>query len=101
MIGTVIAKIGASVLLLPCSFLLLLYLESYVIYKKFQFCCYSAHLEMCLYDNIIDTKYCRVVTKISSCRLNTASRRGIKRLGISFGSIFALFSNKSSQGPLS
>ena len=56
MIGTVIAKIGASVLLLPCSFLLL-YLESYVIYKKIQFCCYSAHLEMCLYNNIIDTEY--------------------------------------------
>ena len=30
----------------------------------------------------------RVVTKISSCRVNTTSRRGIKRLGISFGSIF-------------
>ena len=36
----------------------------------------------------------RVVTKISS-------RRGIKQLGISFGSIFLLFSNKSSRGPLS
>ena len=43
----------------------------------------------------------RVVTKISSCRVNTTSRRGIKRLGISFGSIFLLFSDKSSQGPLS
>ena len=42
----------------------------------------------------------RVVTKISSCRVNTTSRRGIKRLGISFGSIFPLFSNKSSRGPL-
>ena len=40
----------------------------------------------------------RVVAKISSCRVNTASRRGIKRLGISFGSIFVLFSNKSSRG---
>ena len=40
----------------------------------------------------------RVVTKISSCRVNTTSRRGIKRLGISFGSIFVLFSNKSSRG---
>ena len=45
--------------------------------------------------------YVRVVTKISSCRVNTTSRRGIKRLGISFGSIFLLFSNKSSRGPLS
>ena len=43
----------------------------------------------------------RVVTKISSCRINTTSRRGIKRLGISFDSIFLLFSNKSSRGPLS
>ena len=42
----------------------------------------------------------RVVTKISSCRVNTTSRRGIKRLGISFGSIFPLFSNKSNRGPL-
>ena len=43
----------------------------------------------------------RVVTKISSCWVNTTSRRGIKRLGSSFGSIFLLFSNKSSRGPLS
>ena len=43
----------------------------------------------------------RVVTKISSCRVNTTSRRGIKWLGISFGSIFLLFSNKSSREPLS
>ena len=41
----------------------------------------------------------RVVTKISSCWVNTTSRQGIKRLGISFGSIFLLFSNKSSRGP--
>ena len=43
----------------------------------------------------------RVVTKILSCRVNTRSRRGIKWLGICFGSIFLLFSNKSSRGPLS
>ena len=43
----------------------------------------------------------RVVSKISSSRVNTTSRRGIKRLEISFGSIFLLFSNKSSRGPLS
>ena len=41
----------------------------------------------------------RDVTKILSCRVNTTSRWGIKQLGISFGSIFLLFSNKSSQGP--
>ena len=33
----------------------------------------------------------RVVTKVSSCWVNTTSRRGIKRLGISFGSIFHHF----------
>ena len=43
----------------------------------------------------------RVVTKISSCRVNTTSRRGIKWLGISFGSIFLLFSDESSRGLLS
>ena len=40
----------------------------------------------------------RVVTKISSCRANTTSRRGIKQLGISFGSIFLPFSYESSRG---
>ena len=48
-----------------------------------------------------DVQTGRVVTKISSCQVNTTCRRGIKRLGISFGSIFLLFSNKSSRGPLS
>ena len=43
----------------------------------------------------------RVVTKISSCWVNTTSRRGIRRLRISFSSIFLLFSNKSSRGQLS
>ena len=41
----------------------------------------------------------RVVTKISSCQVNTTSRLGIKQLRISFGSIFLLFSNESSWGP--
>ena len=40
----------------------------------------------------------RVVTKVSSCRANTTSRRGIKQLGISFGSIFLPFSYESSRG---
>ena len=34
----------------------------------------------------------RVFSKISSCRVNTTSRWGIKQLGVSFGSIFLLFS---------
>ena len=42
-----------------------------------------------------------VVTKISSCQVNTTSRKGMKQLGISFGSIFLLFSSESSQGPRS
>ena len=37
----------------------------------------------------------RVVTKISSCRVNTTSRWGIKQLGISLGAIFLLFSSES------
>ena len=41
----------------------------------------------------------RVVTTISSCQVNTTSRRGIIQLGISFGWIFLLFSIESSQGP--
>ena len=42
---------------------------------------------------------CRAVTKISSCLVNTTSRQGIKQLGISFGSIFLLFSYESIRGP--
>ena len=30
----------------------------------------------------------RVVTKISSCRVNITNRRGITQLGVSFGSVF-------------
>ena len=41
----------------------------------------------------------RVVTKISSWRVNISSRWGIKQLSISFGSIFLLFSYESSWGP--
>ena len=37
--------------------------------------------------------------KILSCRVNTTSGWIIKQLGISFGSIFLLFSYESSQGP--
>ena len=40
----------------------------------------------------------RVVTKISSCRVNRTSGWGIKQLGISFGSIFLLFPFESSRG---
>ena len=40
----------------------------------------------------------RVVTKISSCQVNTTRRWGIKQLGISFDSIFLLFSNESRGG---
>ena len=36
--------------------------------------------------------------KISSLRINTTSRRGIKKLGISFGSIFLGFSYATSRG---
>ena len=39
-----------------------------------------------------------VITKISSCQVNTTSRWGIKQLGISFGSIVLLFSYEQSWG---
>ena len=42
--------------------------------------------------------FSKVVSKISSYRVNTTSRRRIKQLGISFGSIFLLFSSESSRG---
>ena len=41
----------------------------------------------------------RVVTKILSYRINITSRWGMKKLGISFGSIFLLFSNESGCRP--
>ena len=41
----------------------------------------------------------RDVTKISSYEVNVTSRRGIKQLGISFGSTFLLLSNESSRRP--
>ena len=40
-----------------------------------------------------------VVTKISSCQVNTTRRWGNKQLGFSFSSIFLLFSFESSQEP--
>ena len=43
----------------------------------------------------------RIVTMISSCWVNTTSRRVIKQQGISIGSIFLLFSYESSWGPRS
>ena len=45
-----------------------------------------------------ENKACRAVTKISSCRVNTTSRRGIKQLGISFGSKFLFFSYEINRG---
>ena len=49
-------------------------------------------------SNIIITLF-RVVTKMSSGQVNTTRRQGINQLGVSFGSIFLLFSFESSQGP--
>ena len=40
---------------------------------------------------------CQAVTKISSCLVNTTRWQGNKQLGISFGSIFLLFSYESTQ----
>ena len=51
-----------------------------------------------LFHNTMCTASRRAVNKISSCRVNTTSGRGIKQLGISIGSIFILFSFESSRG---
>ena len=51
-----------------------------------------------LFHNTMCTASCRAVTMISSCWVHTTSRREIKQLGISFGSIFLLFSYESSRG---
>ena len=40
---------------------------------------------------IISLIYSLVVTKISSCGLNTTSRQGVRQLGISLGSSFFYF----------
>ena len=40
----------------------------------------------------------RAVIEISSCQANDTSRREIQQLGILFGSIFLLFSNKGRWG---
>ena len=50
------------------------------------------------FRNITLVTAVRAVTTISSCQVNTTSRWGIKQLGISFGSIFLLFSYGSSRG---
>ena len=54
------------------------------------FCIYTLIIQLLLLS--------RVVTKISNCWVNTTSRWEIKQLGISFGSIFLLFSYESNLG---
>ena len=54
------------------------------------FCNYTLIIQLLLLS--------RVVTKISNCWVNTTSRWKIKQLGISFGSIFLLFSYESNLG---
>ena len=57
------------------------------------FCNYTLIIQLLLLS--------RVVAKISNCWVNTTSRWEIKQLGISFGSIFLLFSYASNLGPRS
>ena len=59
-----------------------------------QFSCFKVVLFLAEFVNFMTM----VVTKISSCWVNTTGRQGIRQLGISFGCIFLLFSNNSSQG---
>ena len=54
----------------------------------------SRHFAMATFASLFGA-----VIEISSCQVNTTSRWGIKQLGISFGSIFLLFSCGSSKGP--
>ena len=68
--------------------------QSYMDLPFLQFSCFKLVLFLAEFANFMTT----VVTKISSCSVNTSSRQGIKQLGISFGSIFLLFSYNSSQG---
>ena len=70
----------------------------YVIYSNLHIaaCPRAGQVQLYLY-----TEFCRVVTKISSSRVNTTSRWGIKQLRVSFGSTFLLFSFESSRGPRS
>ena len=50
-------------------------------------------------ETILSTDEYRVVAKISSCRVNTTSRRGIKQLGIFFfGPFFFCFPIKVAGG---
>ena len=55
----------------------------------------------CFWTSLIFPPSTRAVTKVSSCRVNTTSRQGIKKQGISFASIFLLFSYESRRGPRS
>ena len=68
--------------------------QSYMDLPFLQFWCFKLVLFLAEFVNFMTT----VVTKVSSCWVNTTGRQGIKQLGISFGSIFLLFSNNSSQG---
>ena len=61
-------------------------------------CLYVTHLYV-ICCHFIQSYAGLSLLKISSCRVNTTSRLGIKQLGISFSSIFLLFFNESSQGP--
>ena len=62
---------------------------------------HNRHL-LCRLGMSCDVLSIRAVTKISIWWVNTTSRWGIKQLGISFGSIFIVFSYERSQlGPCS
>ena len=54
---------------------------------------------VCYFNTVHGKILFMVVTRILGCQINATSRQGIKLLEISFGSIFLLFSNESSQGP--
>ena len=58
----------------------------------------TLHLKCWYKAKRFTTLWIRDFTNVSSCQVYTVSRRGIKQLGISFGSIFLLFYYESSLG---
>ena len=91
--------------LLPIVSILTTNDDKQTVARKLNWYCYCKSCIACITNRLVsylladNSLICTAVTKVSSCRENTTSRRGIKQLGISFGLIFVLFSYESSQGP--
>ena len=60
---------------------------------------YNIYLTIAFHKCALDIRWCRTVTKISSCWVYAISRRGIAQKGSSFGSVFLLFPMKVAGAP--